>query len=314
MVPQLPPLVRDYHLVYGRHSPDSGVPSTACISPSLASLPSSAPTSAPTPPLEPRLLSPALAPPSEPHRPVTRSATGTIPRVQYRNLNTIAASPAPPSIPANYRSGLADANSRVVMTDEFKALVDNDTWHPVPRSLGANVVTCKWIFKHKFHSDDTLSRHMAHWVVCGFSQRHDIDYGETFNPVVKPATIRMVLSVATSSAWSTNQLHVKNAFLHGHLNETVYCQQPLVSSTPPPPITSTFCKSPCTDLSRLLEPSTSGLLRSFDSLASSHRHPTPLSLFTKRVCRSPTCCSHRRHHPQRLVLDSHIACHDQTHL
>jgi len=58
------------------------------------------------------------------------------------------------------------------------------------------------------------------WVVRGFSQQHGIDYDETFSLVVKPATIRVVLSLAV------HQLDVKNAFLHGHLEETVYCQQP----------------------------------------------------------------------------------------
>ena len=79
---------------------------------------------------------------------------------------------------------------------------------------------------HKFHSDGSLARHKPRWVVCGFSQRHDIDYDETFSPVVKPATIRVVLNIAASRGWPIHQLDMKNAFLHGHLEETVYCQQP----------------------------------------------------------------------------------------
>jgi len=112
------------------------------------------------------------------------------------------------------------------MAEEYKALVDNDTWRLVSRPPGANVVTGKWIFRHKFHSDGTLARHKARWVVRGFTQRHGIDYDETFSPVVKPATIRVVLSIAASRQWPIHQLDVKNAFLHGHLHETVYCQQP----------------------------------------------------------------------------------------
>jgi hypothetical protein len=53
-----------------------------------------------------------------------------------------------------------------------------------------------------------------------------VDYDETFNPVVKPATVRTVLSLALSRSWPVHQLDVKNAFIHGTLTETVYCSQP----------------------------------------------------------------------------------------
>jgi hypothetical protein len=112
------------------------------------------------------------------------------------------------------------------MADEYKALVDNGTWRLVPCPPGTNVVMGKWIFKHKFHSDGSLAGHKARWVVCGFSQRHNIDYDETFSPVVKPATIHVILSLATSRSWPIHQLDVKNAFLHGHLEEIVYYQLP----------------------------------------------------------------------------------------
>lgn len=61
----------------------------------------------------------------------------------------------------------------------------------------------------------------------GFNQRPGVDFGETFTPVVKPATIRTVLSVIASKGWPAHQLDVSNAFLHGHLQEQVYCQQPV---------------------------------------------------------------------------------------
>ena len=97
----------------------------------------------------------------------------------------------------------------------------------VPRPPNTNIVSGKWVFRHKFHSDGTLSRYKARWVCRGFSQQHGIDYDETFSPVVKPSTIRTILSIAVSSSWPIHQLDVKNAFLNGTLNDTVYCQQPL---------------------------------------------------------------------------------------
>lgn len=81
------------------------------------------------------------------------------------------------------------------------------------------------MFKHKHHSDGTLPRYKAHRVVRGYSQRLGIDFHETFSPVVKPTTIRSVLSLAVSRSWPIHQLDVKNAFLHGTLDETVYSQQ-----------------------------------------------------------------------------------------
>jgi hypothetical protein len=65
-----------------------------------------------------------------------------------------------------------------------------------------------------------------HLVAHGFMQRQGIDYGDTFSPVVKPRTIRLVLSVDVSRGWTLRQVDVSNAFLHGYLSEDVYMQQP----------------------------------------------------------------------------------------
>jgi hypothetical protein len=93
----------------------------------------------------------------------------------------------------------------------------------------------KWVFRQKNKSDGTLSCYKARWVCRGFSQQDGIDYDETFSPVVKPSTICTVLSLVVSSSWPIYQLDVKNAFLNGTLNETVYCQQPLGFEDPSTP-------------------------------------------------------------------------------
>jgi hypothetical protein len=100
--------------------------------------------------------------------------------------------------------------------------MSNGTWDLVPLPQGSNVVTSKWVFTHKFRADGTFDR----WVFRGFTQRPGVDFNETFSPVVKPATVRMVLATAVSHNWPIQQLDVKNAFLHVTLTETVYCCQP----------------------------------------------------------------------------------------
>ena len=125
-------------------------------------------------------------------------------------------------LPKTFRSALADPNWRAAM-EEHSALLQNCTWDLVPRPPRANVVTGKWIFKHKFQSDGSLERYKARWVLRGFTQRPGVDFDETLSPVVKPATVRTVLSLALCRRWPIHQLDVKNAFLHGDLTETVYC-------------------------------------------------------------------------------------------
>ncbi|GKB84067.1 ribonuclease H-like domain-containing protein [Tanacetum coccineum] len=77
------------------------------------------------------------------------------------------------------------------MYDEYNALVKNGTWILVPRQTDANLVRSMWLFKHKFHVDGMLSRYKARLVANGSSQQLNVDFDETFSPVVKPATIRI---------------------------------------------------------------------------------------------------------------------------
>ncbi|KAK4360427.1 hypothetical protein RND71_019379 [Anisodus tanguticus] len=118
------------------------------------------------------------------------------------------------------------------MTDEYNALIDNKTWELVPRPYGINVIRSMWIFAHKENSDGSFARHKTRFVGDSKTQQVGIDCGETFSPVVKPATIRTVLSLALSKTWPIHQLDVKNALLHGDLKETVYMHQPLCFRDP----------------------------------------------------------------------------------
>jgi hypothetical protein len=96
----------------------------------------------------------------------------------------------------------------------------------VPPHKGINVIDSKWVWKKKYKADGSLDKYKARLVAKGYKQRYGIDHEDTFSPVVKPATIRVVLSLAVSQGWSLRQLDVSNAFLHGHLEEVVYMKQP----------------------------------------------------------------------------------------
>jgi hypothetical protein len=112
------------------------------------------------------------------------------------------------------------------MLDEFNALLHNGTWDLVPPSSSPNLVSCKWVFRIKRNSDGTVDRYKARLVAKGFHKRPGIDYKETFSPVIKPTTIRIVLSLAVTNGWPLRQLDINNAFLHGTLSEAVFMSQP----------------------------------------------------------------------------------------
>jgi len=112
------------------------------------------------------------------------------------------------------------------MTDEYDALINNNTWILTSLPSGGKVVGCKWVFKNKYNVDGSFQRHKARLVAKGFSQTASTDYNETCSPVVKPTTIRVVLSHVVSAAWPMHQVDVNYAFLNGDLQEDVYKQQP----------------------------------------------------------------------------------------
>jgi hypothetical protein len=112
------------------------------------------------------------------------------------------------------------------MRNEFDALISNHTWVLCPRPHHQNVVRNKWVFKVKQKPDGSVDRYKARLVAKGFDQTCGIDYHETFSPMVKPASIRVVLALAVQFDWNVRQLDVSNAFLHGYLDEEVYMEQP----------------------------------------------------------------------------------------
>ena len=112
------------------------------------------------------------------------------------------------------------------MTAEYNALISNGTWTLCPRPSHKHVIRNKWIYKIKQKLYGTIDRYKARLVAKGFEQQDGIDYTETFSPVIKPATIRLILALAVHYDWIIQQLDVSNAFLHGQLTDEVFMEQP----------------------------------------------------------------------------------------
>ena len=87
---------------------------------------------------------------------------------------------------------------------------------------GKSVVGCKWIYKIKTRSDESIERYKACLIAKGFTQEYGIDYEETFAPVTRISSVHALLAVTAASKWDIFQMDVKNAFLNGDLSEEVY--------------------------------------------------------------------------------------------
>jgi histone deacetylase 1/2 len=134
--------------------------------------------------------------------------------------------------PASLHEALQDPNWVEAMNTEHTALLRDKTWHLVAPPKGKNIIDSKCVYKIKWKVDGTIDRYNARLVAKGYKQRYGIDYKDTFSPVVKAATIGLVLSIAVSKGWSLRQLDVQNTFLHGVLKEEVYMYQPLGYKNP----------------------------------------------------------------------------------
>ena len=168
-----------------------------------------------------------VVPAAEYTRPVTRLQHGIRKPKIYTDdtvrWSMLAASAGEPS---TVGEAFQDPRWTAAMDSEHSALLKNKTWHLVPPPKGKNIIDCKWVYKIKKKADGTIDRYKARLVAKGYKQRYGIDYEDTFSPVVKAATIRLILSVAVSRGWSLRQLDVQNAFLHGVLEEEVFMRQP----------------------------------------------------------------------------------------
>jgi hypothetical protein len=128
--------------------------------------------------------------------------------------------------PSNYEEASKSDEWRAAMHEEIESIYRNHTWDLVELPEGKTPIGCKWLYKPKINADGSVEKFKARLVAKGYSQQEGIDFDDTFAPVAKLNTIRMLISLATKHKWKLHQLDVKSAFLNGELKEEIYLVQP----------------------------------------------------------------------------------------
>lgn len=112
------------------------------------------------------------------------------------------------------------------IVEEWSSLVENGTWEIVEREPSMKVIPCHWVFTIKTNANGMPERFKARLVAGGNHQQEDVDFKETFAPVSKLATLRVLLSVSARRGWKVHQIDIKTAFLNGEVDTDVYMLQP----------------------------------------------------------------------------------------
>jgi hypothetical protein len=106
------------------------------------------------------------------------------------------------------------------------SILANGTWEIIDRPYGCKPVGCKWVFKKKLRPDSTIEKYKACLVAKGYTQKEGKDFFDTYSPVTRLTTIRVLLSLAASHGILVHQMDVKTVFLNGELDEEIYMDQP----------------------------------------------------------------------------------------
>ncbi|GKA10288.1 zinc finger, CCHC-type containing protein [Tanacetum coccineum] len=112
------------------------------------------------------------------------------------------------------------------INDEMDSIMGNNTWVLADLPPGCKPLGCKWIFKRKLKVDGTIEKFKARLVIQGFKQKSGIDYFDTYAPVARISTIRLLIAMASIHNLIIHQMDVKTTFLNGDLEEDVYMNQP----------------------------------------------------------------------------------------
>jgi hypothetical protein len=131
--------------------------------------------------------------------------------------------------PVNFDEALSCVDRskwKSAMKEEYKSLMQNNAWILVDLPDNKRAIQSKWVFKIKQDCKGNVDRYRARLVAKGYDQKSGIDYSETFSPVVRGSTLRLLFALSVNMNVQIDHLDVKTAFLNGDLNEQVYMHQP----------------------------------------------------------------------------------------
>lgn len=112
------------------------------------------------------------------------------------------------------------------MREELHMIDKNGTWELVDRPKNRKIIGVKWVYRNKFNADGSMNKHKAKFIVKRYNQVCGVYFSETFSPVARLDTIRMLLAIVVQKDWKLYQQDVKLAFLNGYLQEEIYVERP----------------------------------------------------------------------------------------
>lgn len=239
--------------------PSTSVPDHTTISPSLTFPNNSQPTTNP-PTLPARRSTRSIQPPSylrDYHCNLLSLSSTTSNHTKYPLSQVLSYDTLSPDYrhfvlnvssqfePCFYHEAVSSPEWCSAMQSELAALESNNTWTVVPLPHGKHSVGCRWLYKIKYNPNGSIDRYKARLVAKGFTQQEGVDFIDTFSPVAKLVTLKVLLALAASQQWHLHQLDVNNAFLNGDLLEEVYMDLPMGyvrQGEQPPGQTKYVCK------------------------------------------------------------------------
>jgi hypothetical protein len=137
--------------------------------------------------------------------------------------------------PKRVDEALDDPDWVISMQEELNNFTRNEVWELVERPKNHNVIGTKWVYRNKENEDGIVVKNKSRLVAQGYTQVEGLDFDETFAPVARIETIRILLAYACSRNIKFYQMDVKSAFLNGKISELVYVKQPLGFEDPAKP-------------------------------------------------------------------------------